>query len=79
MRKSLVTDWTDETKVLIGRDEHAALCKKVTICQHKNTVLKVRYSGGSIQTWSCFSGSEPGQLASSREKVFPCFSMYLTG
>ncbi len=59
------TLWTDETKVeLFGRCvSHYIWRKSNTAFQKKNIIPTVKYGGGSVMVWGCFSASGPGRLA----------------
>uniref|UniRef100_A0AAZ3P037 Transposase Tc1-like domain-containing protein n=1 Tax=Oncorhynchus tshawytscha TaxID=74940 RepID=A0AAZ3P037_ONCTS len=63
--------WTVETTVeLFERNtQHYVERKKGTVHQHKNLIPTVKYGGGSIMVWGCFTASEPGLLAIINGKI----------
>ena len=56
--------WSDETKIeLFGRNCVSRVWRqKKSAFYPKNTVPTVKFGGGSIMFWGCFSSAGPGQL-----------------
>lgn len=56
--------WSDETKIeLFGRNSATRVWrKKGSAFNNKNTIPTVKFGGGSIMIWGCFSSKGPGEL-----------------
>ena len=56
--------WSDETKIeLFGRNCFSRVWRQKNSAFHpKNTVPTVKFGGGSITFWGCFSSAGPGEL-----------------
>ena len=56
--------WSDETKVeLFGRNTATSVWRKNgTAFKKHNTIPTVKFGGGSIMIWGCFSSKATGEL-----------------
>lgn len=56
--------WSDETKIeLFGRNSATRVWRKDgSAYNNKNTIPTVKFGGGSIMVWGCFSSKGPGEL-----------------
>ncbi|KAK1798040.1 hypothetical protein P4O66_000540 [Electrophorus voltai] len=57
------TLWTDKTKVFVRCMSHYIWHKSNPAFQKKNIIPTVKYGGGSVTVWSCFTASGPGRPA----------------
>uniref|UniRef100_A0A8C4T8V8 Transposase n=1 Tax=Erpetoichthys calabaricus TaxID=27687 RepID=A0A8C4T8V8_ERPCA len=69
MRKKIL--WSDETKIeLFGVNARRHVWRKPGTAHHQaNTIPTVKYGGGSIMLWGCFSVAGTGRLVRIKEKM----------